>query len=73
MLIGFANLATIPLRVDWLADADHGLNYDATTVLWLTLIVPGICSMLSAPLWGRLYDRINFIILRIFGKQLFLD
>ena len=72
MLIGFANLATIPLRVDWLADDQHGLNYDAGTVLWLTLIVPGICSMMSAPIWGRLYDHINFIIMRILVNMCFM-
>ena len=72
MLIGFANLATIPLRVDWLADDAHGLSYSPSAVLWLTLIIPAMCAMLSAPIWGRLFDRLNFIILRIAVNSCFM-
>ncbi len=65
MLMGFANLAMLALRVDYLASEKYGLRLDATTVALLTGIVPNIARLACTRMWGRLFDRVNFFTLRI--------
>ncbi|MHC5068211.1 MAG: MFS transporter [Planctomycetota bacterium] len=65
MLIGFANLATLPLRVEHTGSAERGLGLSPGLVLILTQVLPLLATLLSTPLWGRLFDRINFLALRI--------
>lgn len=64
-LIGIANLGLIPLRVEYAGSAERGLGLAAGLVLVLTVVVPECSRLLSIPLWGRLFDRMNFIVLRI--------
>ena len=65
MLMGFANLAMLPLRVEYLASPDYDLMLKATTVAMLTSIVPNAARLLFTRIWGRLFDRMNFFTLRI--------
>lgn len=65
MLMGFANLAMLALRVEYLASEEYGLNLDATAVAMLTLIVPNAARLLFTRVWGQLFDRVNFFTLRI--------
>jgi len=73
MLMGIANLAIMPLRMEFVANEDPGvgLGYDAWIVLMLIQIVPGIVRFLSARFWGRMFDGANFIALRIVLNLLF--
>jgi MFS family permease len=64
MLMGFANLAMLALRVEYLA-ADNHLHLDASTVALLTAVVPNAARLMFTRLWGRLFDRVNFFTLRI--------
>jgi hypothetical protein len=65
MLIGLGNLATLPLRTEFAGSVEHGLGYSAGTVLLLTSVLPLICSLPAMLVWGRLFDRLNFLVLRI--------
>ena len=65
MLMGFANLAMLALRVEYLAAEEYGLKLDATTVALLTSILPNAARLLCTRVWGRLFDRVNFFTLRI--------
>jgi MFS family permease len=72
MLLGFANLATIPLRIEFVGSGVRGLGYEAGMILLLTLVIP-LASRLPAMLvWGRLFDRVNFIVIRICVNVFFI-
>ena len=65
MLMGFGNLVMFPLRVEYLANERYGLHLAATDIALFTAIVPNAARLLFTRIWGRLFDRMNFFILRI--------
>jgi hypothetical protein len=65
MLMGFANLAMLPIRVEYLGNPRFGLGLSAAEIAWLTLIIPNAARWIMSPIWGRLFDRMNFFRLRI--------
>jgi MFS family permease len=70
MFLGFATLMMSPLRVEYLANAEHGVlrhgaQLTAATIALLTGVIPNIARLLLNPLWGWLFDRTNFFVLRI--------
>lgn len=65
-LLGFGNLATMPLRTEYLRGAGGvGFGYGAQEVLLLVTVVPQAVALLSTLAWGRLFDRFGFYGLRI--------
>lgn len=65
MLMGFANLMMIPMRVELLANPKYGLALSVGEVAFLTGVVPNVARLLLSPLWGWLFDRANFFVLRV--------
>lgn len=65
MLMGFANLMMVPLRVEYLANPQYGLVLSAGLIALLTGVIPNVLRLLLAPVWGRLFDRMNFFALRV--------
>ncbi|MGJ3243777.1 MAG: MFS transporter [Opitutales bacterium] len=65
MFMGVGNLMTIPLRVEYLANPDFNINLTNTQIATITVFVPAATRLLTTPVWGFLFDRINFIILRV--------
>ena len=70
MLMGFANLMIGPLRVEYLANAKHGMTWDglpltAAKIALLVGVIPNLARLVMSPIWGWLYDRMNFFVLRI--------
>lgn len=65
MFIGFANLMTIPLRVEYLGNPKYGVSADTAKVALLTVTIPAIVRLLLTPLFGWIFDRMNFFGLRI--------
>ncbi len=70
MFLGFGNLMMLPLRVEYLANPEHGwtlhgLPLTAGMIALLTGVVPNIARLLLNPLWGWLFDRMNFFVLRM--------
>ena len=72
MLMGVGNLITIPLRIEYVANPDFGINASNTTILVLTFILPAITRVLSAPIWAFCFDRFNLAIVRISINLCFL-
>ena len=70
--IGFANLSTLPLRVEFAGSRDGGLGLSPGSVLLLTVVLPETLRLISLPFWARLFDRINFIVLRMGINACFL-
>ena len=65
MLMGFANLMMIPMRVEMLANPKYGIALNVGQIAFLTGVVPNIARILLSPLWGWLFDRANFFVLRV--------
>jgi MFS family permease len=65
MLMGFANLMMAPMRVEYLANPRYGLEMTVVEIAFLTLVLPNIARLVMSPLWGLLFDRMNFFTLRV--------
>jgi MFS family permease len=63
--MGFANLMMLPMRVEYLANPKYGLALTAGEIAFLTGVVPNSARLLLSPLWGWLFDRMNFFVLRV--------
>ena len=65
MLMGFANLAMLPMRVEYLGNPKYDLRKTAAEIALLTLVIPNVARLLLNPMWGWLFDRMKFFALRI--------
>lgn len=63
--MGFANLAMLPLRVEYLANPKYKLELTVGMVAVLTGVVPNLARLVLSPVWGWLFDRMNFFVLRV--------
>jgi hypothetical protein len=64
MLMGTANLMMLPMRVEYLANPKYGLNLSVVEVAFLTGVIPNVARLILSPLWGWLFDHMNFFVLR---------
>jgi MFS family permease len=65
MIMGFANLMMLPMRVEYLANPRYGLHLEVATIAILTGVVPNFARLMVSPIWGWCFDRMNFFLLRI--------
>ncbi len=64
MFMGFANLMMLPMRVEYLGNPRYGLTLRAADIAWLTGVIPNLARLVMNPVWGYLFDRMNFFALR---------
>lgn len=72
MLLGLGNLITMPIRVEYLANPEHGINADNATIAFLLVVVPAAGRILSTKVWGNLFDQLHFITTRNLLNLFFL-
>jgi len=70
MFLGFAMLMMSPLRVEYLANPKYGVQWQghlltAGAVALLTGVIPNVARLLLNPVWGWLFDHVNFFVLRL--------
>jgi len=72
MLFGIGNLMLFPLRVEYLANADaytndYTLDFQPTpaTIALILVFIPNAVKLIFSPLWGSLFDKMNFFVLRV--------
>jgi MFS family permease len=70
MFMGFGNLMMLPLRVEYLANPEHGVTWRGSIltvaqIAFLTGVIPNVARLALSPLWGHMFDRINFFLLRL--------
>lgn len=70
MFLGFAMLMISPMRVEYLANPAHGARWHgevltAATIALLTGVIPNGARLLLNPVWGWLFDNMNFFALRL--------
>jgi MFS family permease len=71
MLAGFANLMMIPLRVEYLGSGDYGVVLSPGRITLLTIVIPSVVRLLTAPLFGWVFDRMPFFVARVLVNVLF--
>lgn len=64
MLMGTGTLMMQPLRVEYVANPKYGQTWDVLTIALLTGVIPNAVRLLLSPLWGWLFDHVNFFVLR---------
>ncbi len=72
MLMGIGNLMTLPLRVEYMAQPRFGINATNAQIALMTAVIPSLSRLLTTHLWGYLFDRINFIVIRTLLNICFL-
>ena len=65
MLMGFANLMMLPLRVEYLANEKYHLALSVGMIALLTGVIPNLARLALSPVWGYLFDHMNFFALRV--------
>jgi len=72
MLFGIGNLMLFPLRVEYLANAGeyadvYTLGFDPTParIALILVFIPNAVKLIFSPLWGSLFDKMNFFVLRV--------
>jgi MFS family permease len=55
----------LPMRVEYLANPKYHLALHVSQIAFLTGVVPNIARLIMSPIWGWLFDRMNFFALRI--------
>lgn len=64
MLMGIGNLMMVAVRVDYLANPVHELNLREDQVILFVSAIPGIVRLVFSPIWGWVFDHMNFFALR---------
>jgi predicted MFS family arabinose efflux permease len=64
MLLGLGHLITVPIRVEYLANPEFGINSDNVEIAFLLAGVPSIVRMLSTKLWACVFDRFHLVTMR---------
>ena len=75
-ILGFGNLLLLPLRAQFAAGSD-GLGLPPWQALLAVAVIPEAVSLLTMTVWGRMFDRMNFIVVRMlinifFGASCFI-
>ena len=64
MLLGLGHLITVPIRVEYLANPDFGINADNIEIAFLLAVVPSAVRIISVRVWGHIFDRFHLITTR---------
>lgn len=72
MFMGLGNLMMVPLRIKYLVEPRFGFGYNEATTALLLGVIPAVTVFLFTWWWGRLFDRMNFFLLRGILNAIFL-
>ncbi len=72
MLMGFGNLMLLPLRIEYLAQPEYGIEASAALITMLTVAVPSVMRLLTTTFFGAVFDRMSVFTIRIFLNTLFI-
>ncbi|MDB4354238.1 hypothetical protein N9Z02_02930, partial [Akkermansiaceae bacterium] len=64
MILGLGNLVSFSLFVEYITNEDYGFDLSESHVSIITTVIPETLFLLSILFWGRLFDRMNFYVLR---------
>ena len=64
-LFGLGSLLVTPLRILHLTEPRYGFDLPAVQVAFIAGTVPDVMRLLFTPIWANLFDRFNFITVRV--------
>ncbi len=64
-LFGLGSLLVAPLRILFLTEPRYGFDLPAVQVAFIAGTVPDIMRLVCTPIWANLFDRFNFITVRV--------
>lgn len=64
MLLGLGYLIIVPIRVEYLANPDFGINSNNVEIAFLLTVIPSAVRILSTRVWGHVFDRFHLITMR---------
>ena len=65
MFMGLGNLMMYPLRVEYLANPRYGMELKVSVIALLVGVIPNLARLVMSPIWGWLFDHMNFFALRV--------
>ena len=64
MILGTGNLLAFSLFVEYLTNQEYGFHLSEGKVSVITTVIPETLFFVFILVWGRLFDRLNFYVLR---------
>lgn len=71
MILGFGNLLSFSLFVEYITNKDYGFDLSEGHVSIITTVIPETCFFIFVLFWGRLFDRMDFYVLRCLINLIF--
>lgn len=71
MILGIGNLLCFSLFVEYITNKDYGFMLSEGHVSIITTVIPETCFFIFVLIWGRLFDRMNFYVLRCLINLIF--
>lgn len=72
MILGLGNLICLGIFVEFIANPIYGYGLGADQVSLITTFAPESCFLLCVFLWGMVFDRVNFFVVRIIINLFFI-
>ena len=71
MILGLGNLLCFSLFVEYVTNKNYGFSLDEAHVSVITTVIPETCFFIFVLIWGRLFDRMDFYVLRCLINLIF--
>ena len=71
MILGTGNLLSFSLFVEYITNKQYGFDLSEGHVSIITTVIPETCFFIFVLVWGRLFDRMDFYVLRCILNVLF--
>ncbi len=64
MILGLGNLLCFSLFVEYITNEKYGFSLNEKEVSVITTVIPEGCFLVFILIWGRVFDRMNFYLVR---------
>ncbi len=64
MILGFGNLSTMPLQIEYMTSEDYSIRATNTQIAIATIVIPSVVRIFATSIWGHLFDAFNFFLIR---------
>jgi len=72
MILGFGNLLCWSIFVEYVSNPDYGYELTEFTIAFITGSLPEIMFLLTVVIWGIVFDRVNFFLVRMILNAFFM-
>lgn len=72
MILGIGNLICLPIRYEYLANPEYGLDINNTQIALIMIAIPAVAKILSTFIWANLFDKLKLITTRNLNNWFFL-